>query len=107
MGLVEILDKLPAQFASSACSRPISRQSVQSPHHRRLPGFHLRGRSAAPQRAGAWYIAPLWAGDHSVPRVWRAPSIDCVILPFEEAYFDAAGVRRPTSGIRSPIARRR
>lgn len=97
MGLVEIVDKLPAHWRLLRSLRrdfDLHRYDLIIPVD--YPGFHLRVAEAA-RRAGIkvlWYIAPqFWA--------WRpgraqrfAHAVDrlAVILPFESTFFSAVGI---------------
>ncbi|MBK7596259.1 MAG: lipid-A-disaccharide synthase [Gemmatimonadetes bacterium] len=109
MGLVEIIDKLPAHIrllrmltADFRAGRYDLLITVD------YPGFHLRLAEAA-KRHGVpvlWYIAPqLWAWrPQRAARLARAVDRLAVILPFEEAFFDAAGVEATYVG--HPLADR-
>jgi lipid-A-disaccharide synthase len=109
MGLVEILDKLPAHIR-------LLRTLTADFRARRYdllitvdyPGFHLRLAEAA-KRHGVpvlWYIAPqLWAWrPQRAARLARAVDRLAVILPFEEAFFHAAAVQATYVG--HPLADR-
>lgn len=109
MGFVEILGKLPAHMrllrtltADFRAGRYDLLITVD------YPGFHLRLAEAA-KRHGVpvlWYIAPqLWAWrPQRAARLARAVDRLAVILPFEAAFFAAAGVEATYVG--HPLADR-
>jgi lipid-A-disaccharide synthase len=97
MGLVEIVDKLPAHYALW--------RDLRADFRRRrydllivvyYPGFHLRVAEAA-RHAGIpvlWYVAPqLWAWyPGRARRLARAVDRLAVILPFEPEFFRNVGI---------------
>lgn len=109
MGLVEILDKLPAHVrllrmltADFRAGRYDLLITVD------YPGFHLRLAESA-KRHGVpvlWYIAPqLWAWrPQRAARLARAVDRLAVILPFEAEFFASAGVEATYVG--HPLADR-
>lgn len=97
MGLVEVVETLPAHLRllrtlKQACAAGDYDLLITVDY----PGFHLRLAEAA--RAAnvpvLWYIAPqLWAWHPSrAARLARAVDRLAVILPFEPAFFAAAGI---------------
>lgn len=97
MGLVEVIDKLPAHIRllrTLAADFRAGRYDLLITVD--YPGFHLRLAEAA-KRHGVpvlWYIAPqLWAWrPQRAARLARAVDRLAVVLPFEEEFFAAAGV---------------
>ncbi|MEO5799265.1 MAG: lipid-A-disaccharide synthase [Gemmatimonadales bacterium] len=97
MGLVEILDKLPAHIR---LLRSLRRDFVNRRYDLVIPidypGFHLRVAESA-KRAGIkvlWYIAPqIWAWrPQRADRFSRAVDRLAVILPFEPGFFGRVGI---------------
>ncbi len=109
MGLVEVIDKLPAHYrllrALAADFRAGRYDLLITVDY---PGFHLRLAEAA-KRHGVpvlWYIAPqLWAWrPQRAARLARAVDRLAVVLPFEQAFFATAGVA--TTYVGHPLADR-
>ncbi len=98
IGFVEVLHKVPAHWRLlKAIERRLARGDVRLVVLVDYPGFHLRVAEVA-RRAGVpvlYYIAPqLWAWHESrVKRLAAAITHLAVILPFEEDFFAARGVR--------------
>lgn len=97
MGLVEVLGKIPAHWR-------LERELIRDFRAHRYdlvipidyPGFHMRLARAA-KRAGIpvlWYIAPqMWGWRPGrAARFARAVDRLAVVLPFEPAFFERAGV---------------
>ncbi|MEP6590741.1 MAG: lipid-A-disaccharide synthase [Gemmatimonadota bacterium] len=97
MGLVEILDKLPAHWRLlQTLKRDFAQRRYDLVIPVDYPGFHLRVAEAA-RRAGIkvlWYIAPqFWAWRPGRARRFsRAVDRLAVILPFESEFFRAVGI---------------
>jgi lipid-A-disaccharide synthase len=98
IGFVEVVRKIPAHWRLLHRIRArLARGDVRLVVLVDYPGFHLRVAAAA-ARAGVpvlYYVAPqLWAwGERRVRQMARTVSRLAVILPFEEAFFSARGVR--------------
>ncbi len=98
IGFVEVVRKVPAHWRLlRAIEARLARGDVRLVVLVDYPGFHLRVAAAA-ARAGVpvlYYIAPqLWAwGEKRVRQMARTVSRLAVILPFEEQFFSARGVR--------------
>jgi lipid-A-disaccharide synthase len=98
LGLVEIVRKIPAHLAlMKAIERRLARGDVRLLVLVDYPGFHLRLAERA-HRLGVpvlYYIAPqLWAWHESrVARMAAHVTHLAAILPFEEPFFMARGVR--------------
>lgn len=109
MGLVEILDKLPAHLR---LLRQLKRDFAARRYDLVIPidypGFHLRVAEAA-KRCGIpvlWYIAPqfwAWRPERAV-RFSKAVDRLAVILPFEPAFF--GGVRVTADYVGHPLVDR-
>ncbi len=97
MGLVEILDKLPAHIQLlTALRRDFAAHRYDLIVLVDYPGFHLRVAEAA-KRSGIkvlWYIAPqFWAWrPERARRFSRAVDRLAVILPFESTFFGGVGI---------------
>lgn len=106
MGLVEVVETLPAHLT---LLRTLKRACAAGKYDLLItidyPGFHLRLAEAA--RAAKvpvlWYIAPqLWAWHPGrAARLARAVDRLAVILPFEPAFFEAAGI--PSTYVGHPL----
>lgn len=106
MGLVEVLETLPAHLRLLRTLK----QACQAGDYDLLitidyPGFHLRLAEAAhaAKVPVLWYIAPqLWAWHPSrAARLARVVDRLAVILPFEPAFFEAAGI--PSTYVGHPL----
>jgi lipid-A-disaccharide synthase len=98
IGFVEVVRKIPAHWRLlRRIEERLARGDVGLVVLVDYPGFHLRVAAAA-ARANVpvlYYVAPqLWAwGEGRVRRMARTVSRLAVILPFEEEFFSARGVR--------------
>jgi len=98
IGFVEVVKKIPAHWRLlNRIERRLRRGDVKLVVLVDYPGFHLRVAALA-KRLGVpvlYYIAPqLWAWHESrVEAMARNVAHLAVILPFEEAFFTARGVR--------------
>jgi lipid-A-disaccharide synthase len=106
MGLVEVLETLPAHLK---LLRTLKRACETGTYDLLItidyPGFHLRLAEAAhaAKVPVLWYIAPqLWAWHPSrAARLARAVDRLAVILPFEPAFFESAGI--PSTYVGHPL----
>ncbi len=109
MGLIEVLDKLPAHYRLLRALRRdfrAGRYDLVIPVD--YPGFHFHLAEAAKRQQipVLWYIAPqLWAWHRErAARLARAVDRLAVILPFESAFFQREGVE--TTYVGHPLADR-
>jgi len=106
MGLVEVVETLPAHLS---LLRTLKRACEAGAYDLLIvidyPGFHLRLAEAAhaAKVPVLWYIAPqLWAWHPGrAARLARAVDRLAVILPFEPAFFEAAGI--PSTYVGHPL----